>query len=149
MTTSLNDESLRVILDGLRHGPVHITADRCSGDSRAVNAFCDLIKAAPALAAEVLRLRAERDALRAIIAGRTTPPSAEESAAHYAMGGTWLILRKRDATTVSRERLFWSEALGPSVHTLGIDDPNDSKPLRWIALTCEGGLPCPWPEVAR
>ena len=63
----MRGESLRVILDGLRHGPVHITADRCSGDSRAVNAFCDLIKAAPALAAEVLRLRAERDALRGIV----------------------------------------------------------------------------------
>jgi hypothetical protein len=64
--TTMDDETLRTILDGLRHGPVHITADRCSGDSRAVNAFCDLIKAAPALAAEVLRLRAERDELRGV-----------------------------------------------------------------------------------
>ena len=52
-----DDATLRAILDGLRRGSVWITADRCQGDSVAVNAFCDLIKAAPALAAEVLRLR--------------------------------------------------------------------------------------------
>lgn len=55
--TTMDDETLRAILDGLRRGSVWITADRCQGDSVAVNAFCDLIKAAPALAAEVLRLR--------------------------------------------------------------------------------------------
>ena len=54
-----DDDTLRAMLEGLRCGSVHITADRCSGDSRAVNAFCDLVRAAPALAAEVLRLRAE------------------------------------------------------------------------------------------
>lgn len=59
-----DDDTLRAMLDGLRHGDVHITADRCTGDSRAVSAFCDLIRAAPELAAEVLRLRAERDVLR-------------------------------------------------------------------------------------
>ena len=59
-----DDETLRAILDGLRHGDVWITADRCQGDSRAVNAFCDLIRCAPALAAEVLWLRAECDVLR-------------------------------------------------------------------------------------
>ena len=62
--TTMSDETLRAILAGMQHGPVHITADRCTGDSRAVGAFCDLIRAAPALAAEVLRLRAECDVLR-------------------------------------------------------------------------------------
>jgi hypothetical protein len=57
--TTMDDATLRAILDGLRHGPVHITADRCSGDSRAVNAFCDLIRAAPAIAEKVLRLSKE------------------------------------------------------------------------------------------
>jgi len=64
--TTMDDETLRAILAGMQHGPVHITADRCTGDSRAVAAFCDLVRAAPALAAEVLRLRAERDELRAV-----------------------------------------------------------------------------------
>jgi len=59
-----DDDTVRAILAGLRHGDVHITADRCTGDSRAVYAFCDLIRAAPALAAEVLRLRTECDVLR-------------------------------------------------------------------------------------
>ena len=59
-----DDDTLRAMLEGLRCGSVHITADRCTGDSRAVAAFCDLIRAAPALAAEVLRLRAECDVLR-------------------------------------------------------------------------------------
>ena len=61
-----DDDTLRAILAGMQHGPVHITADRCTGDSRAVAAVCDLVRAAPALAAEVLRLRAERDELRAV-----------------------------------------------------------------------------------
>ena len=59
-----DDDTLRAMLEGLRCGSVHITADRCTGDSRAVGAFCDLIRAAPSLAAEVLRLRAECDVLR-------------------------------------------------------------------------------------
>lgn len=54
-----DDDTLRRLLAGLRHGPVHITGGRCDGDSRAVEAFCGIIRVAPALAAEVLRLRAE------------------------------------------------------------------------------------------
>ena len=56
---TIDDDTLRRLLAGLRHGPVHITGGRCDGDSRAVEAFCDLVRVAPALAAEVLRLRAE------------------------------------------------------------------------------------------
>lgn len=56
---TIDDGPLRAMLEGLRCGSVHITADRCTGDSRAVEAFCDLVRAAPALAAEVLRLRGE------------------------------------------------------------------------------------------
>ena len=39
----------------------------------------------------VERLRAERDALRAIIEGRTTPPTAAECAALAAAHGAWLV----------------------------------------------------------
>lgn len=71
-----DEDTLRRLLAGLRHGPVHITGGRCDGDSRAVNAFVELIRLTPALAAEVLRLRrlceraekaeAERDELRGV-----------------------------------------------------------------------------------
>lgn len=54
---TIDDDTLRAMLEGLRCGSVHITADRCTGDSRAVEAFCDLVRVAPALAEEVLRLR--------------------------------------------------------------------------------------------
>ena len=114
-----DDDTLRAILAGMQHGPVHITGGRCDGDSRSINAFVDLIRVAPALAAEVLLLReraekaeAERDAVRedfhameeafyamqaraeaagAIIEGRTVPPTAEEIEAHAAAGGEWLL----------------------------------------------------------
>ncbi len=65
---SATDDTLRAILAGLRCGEVHITADRCTGDSRAVNAFCDLVRAAPALLQEVLRLRDERLAIGNLLA---------------------------------------------------------------------------------
>ena len=61
---TIDDDTLRRLLAGLRHGPVHITGGRCDGDSRAVEAFCGIIRVAPALAAEVLRLRTECDVLR-------------------------------------------------------------------------------------
>ena len=67
-----DDDTVRAILAGLRHGDVHITADRCTGDSRAVYAFCDLVRVAPSLAEEVLRLRRGGTALEHIasVAGR-------------------------------------------------------------------------------
>lgn len=55
-----DEDTLRRLLAGLRHGPVHITGGRCDGDSRAVNAFVELIRLTPALAAEVLRTQSER-----------------------------------------------------------------------------------------
>jgi hypothetical protein len=63
-----DDATLRAILDGLRRGSVWITADRCQGDSVAVNAFCDLVRAAPALLHEVLRLRDEGLAIGNLLA---------------------------------------------------------------------------------
>jgi hypothetical protein len=46
--------------------------------------------------------RAEADALRAIIAGRTVAPSDEEIEAHAAAGGSWLVRYRRDETTTTR-----------------------------------------------
>lgn len=46
--------------------------------------------------------RAEADALRAIIAGRVTPPTDAEIAAHLAAGGDWLVRKTLDATLIPR-----------------------------------------------
>ena len=84
----------------------------------------------------VERLRAERDALRAIIEGRTTPPTAVEIEAHHAAGGAWLL------------RWPWREGMWAcAVCWRGVRD-------EWmpgavcIALDAQR-RPCPWPEVAR
>jgi len=88
----------------------------------------------------VAALRAERDALRAIIDGRTVPPTAEEIEAHHAAGGAWLVtlpavrqVRVRPETRCTDtpsevSRLWWSEG------------------ARWVAIT--DGRPCAWPVVA-
>jgi hypothetical protein len=110
-------------------------------------------------AAEVLRLRAEnaemrgvcddlhidarratdeRDALRAVIEGRTTPPTPEENATHLAAGGAWLVAWQwREGVPVAE--IAWGK------HVCGDDRP---KGARWIALDAER-RPCQWPEVAR
>jgi len=54
---TFDDDTLRRLLAALQHGPVSLRGGDCSGDSRAVNAFVELIRHTPALAAEVLRLR--------------------------------------------------------------------------------------------
>lgn len=46
--------------------------------------------------------RAEVAALRAIIAGRVTPPTDVEIAAHLAAGGDWLVRKTLDATLIPR-----------------------------------------------
>ena len=81
-------------------------------------------------------LRAERDALRAIVEGRTTPPTAAEIEAHHAAGGVWLL------------RWPWREGVWAcAVCWRGVRD-------EWmpgavcIALDAER-RPRAWPEVAR
>jgi hypothetical protein len=81
-------------------------------------------------AAEVLRLRA-------IIKGRTTPPTAAEIEAHHAAGGAWCVTD-----------------LGCGPKTKVVAFPIAARRAafrcgcRWIALGRDG-LPCAWPEVAR
>ena len=89
-----DDETLRAMIAGTQHGPVHITADRCEGDSRAVNAFCDLVRAAPALAAEVLRLRAVRDAAQEYVEQMSTEGAEAAWRCSDAAGEAWVALRK-------------------------------------------------------
>lgn len=89
--TAPDDETLRRLLAALQHGPVSLRGGDCSGDSRAVNAFVELIRHTPALAAEVLRLRGlhedalamhERLAIRAwdaVTGDHHEPPASEDA----------------------------------------------------------------------
>ena len=82
--------------------------------------------------------QASADALRAIIEGRTTPPTAAEIEAHHAAGGAWLV------------RWPWR---GGAVWSASIIDAACVRD-EWmpgavcVALDAER-RPCPWPEVAR
>ncbi len=116
-----------------------------------------------ALRAEVLRLRADNaalqdrldgtrvdlqhavkeemtangtvDRLRAIIEGRTTPPTDAEIKAHDAAGGSWLVRRRR------QNGLWSAEFIGPSVWCCRVYDGGV-----YVALDSER-RPCPWPRV--
>lgn len=77
------------------------------------------------LAAEVL-------ALRAIIDGRTVPPSAKEIEAHAAAGGEWLL------------RWPWELGWGATICTDTRDEWSEGAVC--IALDAER-KPCAWPVV--
>lgn len=92
--------------------------------------------------AEALRLTQERDALRAIIEGRTVPPTDAEIAAHHAAGGRWRCLvpnrlwQSKDAMHDSTARIQRA--------TLEVD----GGPAVWWSIDSTG-RPCAWPVVAE
>lgn len=99
---------------------------------------------ARALAAEVLRLRVERDALRAIIAGRATPPTEAECAALAAARGEWLVWWQWSSTGGQHSEVMpakYGYLLADQRTRFGADR------ARWIALD-SAHRPCAWPEVA-
>lgn len=107
--TTMDDATLRAILDGLRRGSVWITADRCQGDSVAVNAFCDLVRAAPALLHEVLRLRERAARADSDASGYLADHAAalldlgairDAARAHLAADDALTIARRTDAADV-------------------------------------------------
>lgn len=75
--------------------------------------------------------------LRAIIEGRTTPPTDDESRAHASEGGWWLALVVEDARP-DRDAI-------PHVAVHGRVAPG-WRGLRWLALDANG-RPCPWPTT--
>lgn len=88
-------------------------------------------------------LAAECDRLRAIIAGRTTPPTDEEIYAHEVAGGMWVATPARK--TISGRS--WSCAMSTAYEVRRfLVSPGD----RWIPLDA-AGRPCAWPtaEVSR
>jgi len=92
------------------------------------------------LRAELARVTAERDALRAIIEGRTTPPTDAEIAAHWRAGGAWRALGLR-GFALSKDTADRGEAT-----ILAALDRRSTVPRRWWPLDASG-RPCAWPEV--
>ena len=75
----------------------------------------------------------ERDALRTIIEGRTTPPTAAEITAHRKARGLFIVVGGANQRAFRRE----------------IYDATDlpAAAERWIALDADG-RPCAWPTAA-
>ena len=90
--------------------------------------------------------RRERDEARAILEGRTTPPTAAEAAALEAVGGCWLVT------------IDWGDGGSPVVDLYSASDVRQyascSKEegdlsfcvIAWRALDRDG-RPCAWPTV--
>lgn len=87
------------------------------------------------LTAENEALAAERDALREIIAGRTTPPTDAEIEAHAKAGGSWLY----QMPTGMRSTCGFT-------HDTALWVASNVDVLRWWALGSDGA-PCAWPVV--
>lgn len=107
-------------------------------------AACAVVGVGEMASAEQLRaVTAERDAMRAIVEGRTVPPSAAEMAKHGDDGGSWLV------TLPARKQVRFAP------ETRYVSEPAEVSRLWW----CEGALwvpvrdgrPCAWPvvEVSR
>ncbi len=92
---------------------------------------------------ELLSLRARVAELEAIIAGRTTPPSAAESEAHAAAGGSWrVVVGGKAVPWAASEPVSWSGIDGGAVRRI-MRDYSDGDPWCW-ALDADG-RPCAWP----
>lgn len=100
-----------------------------------------LCAAAPDLAATVVSQAAEIERLRAVIDGRTTPPTDEEIEAHWRAGGAW---------TVGKDP--WGGGGADIAHPPYVmqvrDDPRVTWERVWIPRD-KTGRPCAWPVVAE
>ena len=91
---------------------------------------------------------AERDALRAIIDGRTTPPTEAEIEAHDAAGGWWLYLPERgigrcSCSACRTAQMPAGELLPGNVRMVAAVGGG-----RWWALDAQR-RPCAWPVVTE
>ena len=91
---------------------------------------------------------AERDALRAIIDGRTTPPTEAEIEAHDAAGGWWLFLPGRgfgrcSCSACRTAQMPAGELLPGNVRMVAAVGGG-----RWWALDAQR-RPCAWPVVTE
>jgi hypothetical protein len=79
----------------------------------------------------------ERDALRAILTPRTTPPTPAEMAAHGAAGGVWL-------TAWPWRTGVWTDDVVPALRARDAVEPG----MTWLPLDAQR-RPCAWPTPAR
>ena len=113
-------------------------AAQCPGCGRREEAPVAAQVVAPSyddLRAQLAAVTAERDALRAIIEGRTTPPSDAEIASHEATGG-YFLFRDHDETG----RVYDADCLQAL-----LDDAHRHL-TRWWAHDANDA-PCAWPTV--
>ena len=98
-----------------------------------------LLAAAPDLAHTVVAQAAEHASLRAIIDGRTTPPTDKEIEAHHRAGGTWYVASTHGrALTTTR-----ADAVALCAHLAA-----NKYPATWWAISVRG-RPCAWPVIAE
>lgn len=93
-------------------------------------------------------LREEVECLRAIIDGRTTPPTQAEIAAHEAAGGAWLFFETKNA----EGQPLHDAAPAVADHEFSAYEAREGQVLlghavRWWPLDATG-RPCAWPVVA-
>ena len=78
----------------------------------------------------------ERDAMKAIIEGRTTPPTDEEIASHHATRGRWYVADHAGGGEV--------RGYPPTVREIAGWHRERAATWRWCALDSHG-RPCAWP----
>ena len=86
-----------------------------------------------------LALADEVERLRAIIEGRTTPPTDDEIASHHATRGRWYVADHAGGGEV--------RGYPPTVREIAGWHRERAATWRWCALDSHG-RPCAWPEGA-
>ena len=96
---------------------------------------------------DVLALRAERDALRAIVEGQTTLPTDAEALAHDRAGGRWLVLRASGGTIGRSDADLAVFGLGVAwISPTPTDDFPGAERVWPLDAT---GRPCAWPAATE
>lgn len=98
----------------------------------------------------IVELMRERDALRAIIEGRTTPPTEAERRAHHdAHGGRWMQ-RDDDDPAPAQLRPIWQRIvnLADFDSSYYVEEFIAKHPGRWWPLDSTG-RPCAWPVATE
>ena len=102
-----------------------------------------------ALSAQLAQVTAERDALRAIVEGRTAPPSDDEIEAHEAAGGLWRWVATIDGEVVPGLSGDACEAFRGGAFASFVSRRRGVVYAEtWWALDAQG-RPCAWPVVGR
>ncbi len=88
-----------------------------------------------AVEARVRRLGRDRDAAVATVAGRTTPPTPAEAAAHKAASGEWLLVMAPTITTLPTQVVVDPPTRPVAYVTLYVPLDRLRRPCAWPAVT--------------